>query len=339
MPAFDGGWLPMDDGSLELCLDHARLGGDAQLVAFTGTDLGSDGTGAYLNFRGTGQHLRINAQVGAAGSEERTVAAWVRTQTVGGVIISWGNRTEPGSAWVMRVDPANGALRVEVQNGFVVGSTPLTTGQWNHVAAVFDPSIASANVTGVRLYVNGVQQSITSSGSRTINTAANTPIWIGGESARPELFFTGQLRDVQWMPRALSAAAVAELARADLPRAHRWYLTRFPQVQPDWQRLTSGSGNTLLLHYATGIEEDQPMPNVVQLEQTGTGTLRLSARRDPLAAVNLIPEVSQDPAANWSVHPSLFQTVAHADGYHHWIMDTSAVPPPVFIRIAYSVAQ
>ena len=62
-----------------------------------------------------------------------------------------------GQKWIFRVQNSNGqagAIRIEVNGGYQVGSTDIRDDQWHHVAAVLVDD-GSPNVTEIALYLDG----------------------------------------------------------------------------------------------------------------------------------------------------------------------------------------
>ncbi|HPE37087.1 MAG TPA: LamG domain-containing protein, partial [Spirochaetales bacterium] len=127
-------------------------------------------------YYGSGQSILVS------GSASRTVSAWIMTDA-SGAIISWGSNSV-SKAWQFRITGANeaspaGSLRVDVNGGYIAGTTDLRDGQWHHVAVVFDSSIGT-DITDAQLYIDGVLEGAGSSQARTVNTDLNgTDVRIG----------------------------------------------------------------------------------------------------------------------------------------------------------------
>ena len=163
--------------------------------------------GGALRFDGVDDYVAITGYTGVLGTGSRTVAAWIKTSSVGH-IISWGI-TSAGEKWIFRVQDSSGsagAIRAEVASGYIVGSTPVWDGQWHHVAAVLEDD-GSPNVDEVRLYVDGKLEMITAVSSQPVNTSAATDVTIGSFPISP-LYFNGQIDDVRIYDRALSTQEI-----------------------------------------------------------------------------------------------------------------------------------
>jgi len=168
------------------------------------------GTTAGLRFDGTGtgnqEFITATGYKGIIGTTPRTLGAWILTPSSGTLdraILSWG-ADSPNQKWVFRVQQTNGvagAARVEVNGGFVVGSTSVADGNWHHVAAVL-PAKASPNVTDVVLFVDGHYNGTSATQSTPVNTASGPDVRIGNDHA--SRYFQGSMDDVRIYDHAMS---------------------------------------------------------------------------------------------------------------------------------------
>jgi hypothetical protein len=172
-------------------------------------------TTAALDFAG-GDHIRAaNSYTGVTGTNPRTMTAWIRTSSNGNQdILSWGSNTT-GRKWVFRVqtggDGQNGALRVEVAGGYIIGHQPVGDGQWHHVAATWEDD-GTPGVEDLQLYVDGVPQSTTGLNPEPIDTASGADVRIASEPWNTGRPFNGAMDDVRIYDDALSAAEIRLLA-------------------------------------------------------------------------------------------------------------------------------
>jgi arylsulfatase A len=112
--------------------------------------------GGALLFDGTGDFVQATGYKGITGTNPRTVSAWVRTTAANAGIVSWGSDIA-GQKWVFRVQSTNGldgATRIEVNGGYVVGNVAVNDGEWHHVAVTWEDD-GTPNVTDAVLYVDG----------------------------------------------------------------------------------------------------------------------------------------------------------------------------------------
>lgn len=172
-----------------------------------------EGSGALL-FDGINDFVTIPGYKGITSGGSRTCAAWVKTTAnQQGAIVAWGSILASGQSWVFRVEQG-GQLGVGVFGGTIkTTSDVLKDNTWHHVAAVLQND-GTPNVSEVKLYIDGVQQSTTTS-PLAINTASDADVRIGaftgGINDNPNMFFRGLLDDVRIHNTALTTAEIQEL--------------------------------------------------------------------------------------------------------------------------------
>jgi len=147
---------------------------------------------------------------GVPGKISRTCTAWVKTTKTSGQILTWGT-LETGRKWVIRIE-SSGALRAEVQNGWIYGKIPVNDGQWHHVAVVLD-SDGTPDVSEIRLYVDGVRDTIGGVQACPIDTGDGHDVGIGLLVSQQQPF-GGLLDDVRIYRGALTDAGVMEVLRS-----------------------------------------------------------------------------------------------------------------------------
>ncbi len=110
-------------------------------------------------------YVQANSYQGIGGSGARTVEAWIKT-TTGGEITSWGAATT-GAKQAFRVETTSGRIRLEIEGGYIIGSTVVNDGEWHHVAYTF----SGTQFNQTKLYVDGALETISSVSSIPMNTA------------------------------------------------------------------------------------------------------------------------------------------------------------------------
>ena len=170
-----------------------------------------------------GEHTFLNGQTyfeagtykGILGSADRTIDAWIKTTQANGEICSWGT-DRAGEKWVFRVN-GNGELRVEVNGGNIIGTKKVNDGKWHHVACV----LAGTQVSDVKLYLDGVQEAISSTANRAINTTSgiNTRISRGVNNR----YFLGEMDELRIWSTALTAAEINEMMTNKVTSGHSLY--------------------------------------------------------------------------------------------------------------------
>ena len=187
-----------DEGSGSTALDSSENHRTATIVGGTWA-AGKFGSAVSLN--GTGNEVDPPA-LGTFYKSAFTYEAWVRKQSAKvdvTVLGSWTSAQAGGP--MIWVDHVAGRYRLTLgansANYLDSGRTP-AVGQWQHVAATYDGSVA-------RFYVDGVQ---TASTTFTGNVG-NSDTWrIGAYGSTPGGFFDGLVDNVRIYDRALSAAEI-----------------------------------------------------------------------------------------------------------------------------------
>ncbi len=140
----------------------------------------------------SGQVNITTSYKGVIAKNNRTFEARIKTSTGGRTIASWGNNSGNGKKWQVRLT-GDGKLTVEVKNGKRVGTTVLTDGNWHHIAVVFFKNTPNANK--IKLYVDGVEETYSSTQARAVNTAGTGLVEIGSFNGVQK--FKGELDEIR----------------------------------------------------------------------------------------------------------------------------------------------
>lgn len=176
---------------------------------------GLDGAGDYIDLSNT-TDFRM--------STPKTITGWFKTSASGTrqMIIQKGDDVI-GFEWVVEISPAG-----KLQAHFEVGTSGATVfnkestaalndGNWHHFAVIYLTNPAAENIL---LYVDGVEQTTASGDQRaTLNYGTNNAkTTIGARSAEsvPNLFFNGQIDEIQIYNRALSLTEIQSIYNASL---------------------------------------------------------------------------------------------------------------------------
>ena len=228
-------WWQMEEGS-------GTTTADSGVGSHTGTFSPADASGPQwstdaapvpsgstrsIDFDGTGDQINAIGYKApdVGGTSSRTVAAWIKTRidSTGQnmSIVAWGEDAAT-EKWIFRVQTTNGtpgAIRIEVNGGYIVGNTVVTDGQWHHVAATWEDD-GTPDVQDVLLYVDGVLDADFGSGttepsaslSKGVNTDTTNGIDVrigNGHNNRP---WNGWLDDVRIYDDVLIASEIHALA-------------------------------------------------------------------------------------------------------------------------------
>ncbi len=151
-----------------------------------------------LKLDGVDDYVDVVDYKGVWGKASRTCTAWIKANSTGKeqVILSWGNGAN-GQKWIVRVQ-ADGKLAAAVWGGYIQGSVSVADGQWHHVAVVLADD-GSPSVNEIKLYVDGIPQTVTSSSSQAINTVASQNVQMGSvyNGTAQASFFGGLLDEVR----------------------------------------------------------------------------------------------------------------------------------------------
>ncbi len=164
-----------------------------------------------LYFDGQDDYVEIPGYKGISGGASRSCSAWVKTSSVSGEILTWGQEYN-GGRWVIRVHDG-GQLRAEVQGGNIIGSTLINDNTWHHVTVVL-ANDGSPDILEAQLYVDGQLETISSFVDEPINTGLTEDVQIGVYfAANFPRYFQGSIDDVRIYDRALTPDEISLLAQ------------------------------------------------------------------------------------------------------------------------------
>jgi subtilisin family serine protease len=200
---------------------HDSIGGrEGYFVGTPDWIPGHDGSGSAVNLdNANSEYITVTDYKGISGSQSRTCSAWVKTDTsiAGLAILYWGSLDAGGTKWSFMLSDGSksgpGALQVDVRNGHMIGTTDIRDGQWHHVAAVMG-GCDSPNISGVKLYVDGIEELYSYVESRPVNTGSKNDVLIGArkdDDGNMGYYFDGQIDDVRIYDYALTAEMVGDL--------------------------------------------------------------------------------------------------------------------------------
>jgi hypothetical protein len=149
------------------------------------------------------------------GTADRSYAAWIKTAPsndqndgIFGVGVNSG-----GQKWTVRIQNGNGVvngnLRLEVNGGYITGSTVIDDGAWHHIAVTWTDD-GSPNVNDALLYVDGALETTDAVLAKAINTANGVDVQLGNTVNNRN--WDGWLDDMRIYDEVLDANAIAALA-------------------------------------------------------------------------------------------------------------------------------
>jgi len=143
-----------------------------------------------------------------------SISAWIKIgqTSAQGIVTKYGSTTATreylfyttgGKIRLLFIDANNGA------NNFATGTTSLSINTWYHVCATYDGSGGSTAYNGMTLYINGVSESVaTSGGSYTAMSNTSQSVEIGKYSTNKLL---GNIDEVSIFNTELSASDITTI--------------------------------------------------------------------------------------------------------------------------------
>jgi hypothetical protein len=255
--------------------------------------------------------------------------------------VSWG-ALPAGQKWsliLQNTTAPNGTLRLELGNGYIIGSTPINDGQWHHVAATLE-DVASPESSDVKLYVNGQLDATTEIKAVAINTTSNNDMLIGTDIQ--DRNFAGTIDEVRIYNQALSAAEIAELYTATNQSAAAWHRRYFGDAPIDWTADDNSNGMSRLGEYVFGGQPWIPNGQVMRVvPQIVDDHMEIQFRRRIAGTTEVPYQVKSSPdLVEWSAFDgaeiSVLPSATHP-GFEDVIfrVDQSVDTPPgrLFLRL------
>lgn len=170
------------------------------------------------------------------GQEPYTVAAWLRTHSLGEVVLSTWNGEERHPYPFELVVEAGGRLSFyrggRSQHQALTTTRPVADGRWHHVAVTHDP-----RRTTTTLWLDGQAADSLRAGGAASN---RLPLAVGGRASRSSASsypdgmtaYSGQLDELVLQPAALAGAALRRLMDAATPNAENGFHLGFEENVP-----------------------------------------------------------------------------------------------------------
>ena len=193
------GWWKLDEVSGKTAADSSRHRRKGTLQGGSSFEKNSVSgrIGKALKFDGDDDYIEITKYKGVTGTRPRTVAAWCRTTTTRGEIISWG-LDDYGKMFTFGF--IRGRIGVTPNGGYLYINEETDDDEWHHVAAVVEEGELPNLHDDVKLYKDGEPAEIHDIGLLDlwpIDTGRDLDVRIGRK-------FQGLIDDVRIYDRALS---------------------------------------------------------------------------------------------------------------------------------------
>ncbi|MFK7910392.1 MAG: sulfatase-like hydrolase/transferase [Akkermansiaceae bacterium] len=350
VPAGDDYWFPLNETSGSSIHEAGGLL-SGTMVGFADADsahtLGKHGYA--LNFDGVDDHVTLSGITLPTGNSPRTIAAWIRVPTGSPpelqVMLGYGINSN-GQRFSFRLNGSGTQqLRLEVEGGFIVGSTVLNDGNWHHVAIVVDDHNGNntTDVNETKLYVDGMLENISNSGSEPINTSGNGTIAIGASAHNVNYNFNGDIDELRIYNSALSDSEIAALAGASHQAGEAWLYRHFANSPPSWNSDLDSDQTQLFGEYAFGgnphIADTRSITptafyNATSGKLEATYTRRVNGSHDLTYTVQV-----SDDLSTWTLPSTQISSVIHPDlgsDFHQVAIEADSTIPTSgqrFVRI------
>jgi len=204
------GWWKLDDASGTTAADSSKHGRNGTLQG--GPSLADHSVagrvGKALSLDGKNGFVEITGYKGVAGTQPRTVAAWIKTKNSRGEIVAWGD-DDFGKMWIFGF--IRGHVGVTPSGGYLYINERINDDQWHHVAAVTEKGDPPNLHDSVKLYVDGTLAKIHDIGLLDLwplDTGSGIDVRIGRG-------FNGLIDEVRIYDRALSEDEMKIIAKGD----------------------------------------------------------------------------------------------------------------------------
>jgi len=206
-------WWKFDETAGKIAADasrHSRNGTLKGDLSFETSSVAGK-TGKAIKLEGGDGLIEIAGYKGVTETRPRTVAAWIKTETTRGQIISWGTE-DFGKMWNFGF--IRGRVGVTPHGGYLYMNAETHDNEWHHVAAVVRAAELPNLYDDVTLYLDGAIAEI-----HDIGLLDLWPLETGNElDVRIGPGFQGCLDDVRIYDRPLSDEEVQVLFRLESNR-------------------------------------------------------------------------------------------------------------------------
>jgi hypothetical protein len=237
-----------------------------------------------------------------------SISCWVKIgqTTAQGIVTKYGS-TNATREWLfyttgaklrlLFIDASNGA------NNFATGTTNLSINTWYHVACTYDGRGGSTAYNGINLYINGVAESVTTSGGSYTAMSNTTQIVEIGKYSTNELL--GNIDEVSIFNTELSASDVTAIYNSGVPTS----LSSYPSLVA-WYRMGDNStyqtpqilmpsdeNKNKVSNYSLafdGVDDYINIGNPTELQITGNLTLSAWVKRDSTSTSNNYMIIGKD---------------------------------------------
>ncbi len=205
-------WWKFDEETGKTAADSSGKGHDATLEGVMSFESHSAAgkIGKALRFEG-GDGVKVSGYKGIAGTQQRTVSAWIKTKNTTGDLVSWGLKD---AGRMFTVGFIRARIGVTPKGGYLYMNAATDDDQWHHVVVVVREASPPNLHDDVRLYRDGSQAAIGDIGLLDL-----WPIDTGDkEDVRIGQRYKGLIDDLRIYDRALTDREVAAMFKLETSR-------------------------------------------------------------------------------------------------------------------------
>lgn len=207
------GWWRLDETAGNVAADSSGHKRDGTLKGGLSFDKNSTPgkMGKALRFDAKDAVIEVKDYKGIAGTQPRTVAAWIKTASSRGEIVSWG-KGDFGQMFTF--GHIRGRVGVTPSGGYLYMNAETQDDKWHHVAVVVQKAELPNLHDDVKLYLDGAPAEIHDIGLLDlwpIQTGQELPVRIGRG-------FTGLVDDLRLYDRSLSDEEIAAVFKLQTDR-------------------------------------------------------------------------------------------------------------------------
>jgi len=170
-------------------------------------------------FDGVNDYIDCGNVLNFERTDSFSVSTWVNLDvtTGNGFIIAKEDSTSASRGW--GIASSNGQISLILRNNqatlnrlFIYLTTPLQVSNWYHVTVTYN---GSSSASGVKIYVNGVSESLTTLTDNLSGTIQNSvPLFIGARDIGNPSYFNGKIDEPTIWNKELSQQEVTQLYNA-----------------------------------------------------------------------------------------------------------------------------
>jgi hypothetical protein len=194
-----------DEGSGATLLDRTTNGRNGTI---TGSPTWTTGkNGLTIDFDGSNDAISLGSILPIQGIPALTLSAWVKRNGANELVV-FGKQTPGSSGDTVAIELWNDGLiyfGLSPSTGYAAGYTTLNDTAWHHVALVYDGT-QTGNTNKLKGYIDGVQKTLTFTGTIPSLTTANTNEFNVGKIGGA--YTGGLIDDLRVYSRAQSEAEI-----------------------------------------------------------------------------------------------------------------------------------